>query len=269
MKVILSLLVASLAFVFFALADQHSVSIPGTMFMQYSDAKDIKASQIIGANLYISETGTAVTSVNQVPDNWRNVANISDIVMTHDGEMRGILIDIGGFLGIGARTVMINFNALELVERVDNNGRFDGVYVVMNTTREQLENAPVYEGNQEMMHDTRVAVDQARYRVGVGEPLDGYVRADFTSLSVNALTSAGVYDASNERVAGVNDIIVSADGQMEAVLVDVGGFLGLGTHTVAVPMDNLEIYHNTGTDSVRIYLNMTEEQLENLPEYQN
>ncbi|PWE31730.1 hypothetical protein C4N9_01585 [Pararhodobacter marinus] len=48
-------------------------------------------------------------------------------------------------------------------------------------------------------------------------------------------------------------------------ILDIGGFLGLGEHRVAVPVSDLQIYQNA--DDVRVYLPWTEEQLEELPEY--
>jgi len=50
---------------------------------------------------------------------------------------------------------------------------------------------------------------------------------------------------------------------VDAVLVDVGGFLGLGKHRVAIPLQQLQV----GGD--RIVSTMTEEQTRNLPEYKD
>jgi hypothetical protein len=39
----------------------------------------------------------------------------------------------------------------------------------------------------------------------------------------------------NERNGDVNELIVSRDGKIEAVVIGVGGFLGMGEHLAAVP----------------------------------
>jgi hypothetical protein len=46
------------------------------------------------------------------------------------------------------------------------------------------------------------------------------------------------------------------------------GSSALGARTVAVDMDQLDIQYDPQADDVRVYLAMTEEELENLPEYQ-
>ena len=51
-------------------------------------------------------------------------------------------------------------------------------------------------------------------------------------------------------------------------MIDVGGFLGLGEHSVAVPMEDLTIMRTAEGDNLRVYIDATEEALESQPEYQ-
>jgi hypothetical protein len=55
-------------------------------------------------------------------------------------------------------------------------------------------------------------------------------------------------------------------GEISHVVLDVGGFLGMGTHAVAVPLDELQVFRDEGAD-LRIYLPWTQAQLEALPEF--
>ena len=67
-------------------------------------------------------------------------------------------------------------------------------------------------------------------------------------------------------MAGIRDVEFSTDGRMLAVLIDVGGFLGIiGTRTVAAPMEQLDIHRSADLADVRVYLAMTEEELLALP----
>ena len=53
-----------------------------------------------------------------------------------------------------------------------------------------------------------------------------------------------VYNGTGEdaqNVGDVNDIVIGADGKIEAVIVGVGGFLGIGEKDVAVPLDKLSM----------------------------
>ena len=44
-----------------------------------------------------------------------------------------------------------------------------------------------------------------------------------------------------ENIGDVNDIVVAKDGKVEAVVVGVGGFLGIGEHNVAVEFHQAEL----------------------------
>ena len=57
-----------------------------------------------------------------------------------------------------------------------------------------------------------------------------------------------------------------AQGQISHVVLDVGGFLGIGTHSVAVPIEELQVFRD-GNNDIRVYLPWTQAQLEALPEY--
>jgi sporulation protein YlmC with PRC-barrel domain len=50
-----------------------------------------------------------------------------------------------------------------------------------------------------------------------------------------------VVGPNNESIGDVNDIIVDRNGQVTAVVVGVGGFLGIGEKDVAVPFQQLEL----------------------------
>lgn len=50
-----------------------------------------------------------------------------------------------------------------------------------------------------------------------------------------------VYDRHGNEVGDVNDILVDSDGKIIAVMVGVGGFLGAGEKSVAVPFRGLKV----------------------------
>lgn len=49
-----------------------------------------------------------------------------------------------------------------------------------------------------------------------------------------------VYGAEGEHIGEINDVLVSPEGEVEAVIIGVGGFLGIGEKDVAVAMNALE-----------------------------
>lgn len=49
-----------------------------------------------------------------------------------------------------------------------------------------------------------------------------------------------VYGPNNEKVGDINEILISKDGKIEAFVVGVGGFLGIGEKNVAIPFNALQ-----------------------------
>jgi sporulation protein YlmC with PRC-barrel domain len=49
-----------------------------------------------------------------------------------------------------------------------------------------------------------------------------------------------VYNDNNESVGSINDLLMDKGGNIKAVVIGVGGFLGVGEHLVAVPMDKIK-----------------------------
>jgi len=64
------------------------------------------------------------------------------------------------------------------------------------------------------------------------------------------LIGTTVYGTNNERVGDVNDVVMDRDGRAQALVIGVGGFLGIGEKDVAVPFNAVEFGSgNTGTAS--------------------
>ncbi len=58
---------------------------------------------------------------------------------------------------------------------------------------------------------------------------------------VSDLEGKEVYGAENESIGQINDVLVSQNGSVNAVIVGVGGFLGLGEKNVAVDISALQL----------------------------
>ena len=54
------------------------------------------------------------------------------------------------------------------------------------------------------------------------------------------LVGVDVYGADNAKIGDVREVLVNRDGAAEAVVIGVGGFLGIGEKDVAVPFQALE-----------------------------
>jgi sporulation protein YlmC with PRC-barrel domain len=54
------------------------------------------------------------------------------------------------------------------------------------------------------------------------------------------IVGLSVYNDSNESLGSINDLLTDKNGNIKAVVIGVGGFLGLGEHLVAVPFDKIK-----------------------------
>ena len=54
------------------------------------------------------------------------------------------------------------------------------------------------------------------------------------------LDGLDVYNPNNEKIGDVSELIIDRQGKIEAVVIGVGGFLGIGEHLVAVPFDKVQ-----------------------------
>jgi sporulation protein YlmC with PRC-barrel domain len=54
------------------------------------------------------------------------------------------------------------------------------------------------------------------------------------------MVGLNVYNDNNESVGSINDMLTDKTGSVKAVVIGVGGFLGVGEHLVAVPFDKVK-----------------------------
>ena len=80
---------------------------------------------------------------------------------------------------------------------------------------------------------------------------------------VSGLIGTDAVTTNNEDIGEIENLLISPDGQVEAAIVEWGGFLGIGSRTAAVPWNELRL--NESGD--RVVIDMTREEMEALPAY--
>ena len=83
---------------------------------------------------------------------------------------------------------------------------------------------------------------------------------------VGNLWDKSVYNAAGKSIGELKDVLIDKDGKVTALVIGVGGFLGLGEKNVAVDYDYLQ--KNGGITPNRITLGMSEEDLRNAPKFE-
>ena len=82
---------------------------------------------------------------------------------------------------------------------------------------------------------------------------------------VGNLWNKSVYNASGKSIGDLKDVLIGPDGKIQALVIGVGGFLGLGEKNVAVDYNYLE--KNGAIAPNRITLNMSEQDLRSAPSF--
>jgi uncharacterized protein YrrD len=246
-----------------------------------------------------------------------NIGQVSDVIMDEQGQIQAVVLDVGGFLGIGARQVALSMDQIDFGRDQDDP---DSIVVISQVGAEELQNAPEFDrdqlrqdrqwqqadqqqqqmvgttgqqqpgqqqqvGQQQQQQPAQMqAADQQRAeqpgaqqdqwrgeRQTLAAPQmqrEGMQQAQAAEVTADNLLGANVYDVNDENIGSVSDVILDAQGQAQYAVIDIGGFLGLGTHTVAIGFDEMQVLHDEGWADLRVYVDATQEQLENMPQYE-
>lgn len=87
-----------------------------------------------------------------------------------------------------------------------------------------------------------------------------------TGIQVSELMGAAVRNSANESIGNINDVLLTKDGQVDGVIVGVGGFLGLGEKNVALKFSELQI-DNSNPNEPKITSTATSDALAAAPEW--
>ncbi len=102
--------------------------VKGAITLQ--DADSILASDLIGATIYNAD--------------GEDVGEIDDAIVGLDGMIQGVVIGVGGFLGLGEKSVAIEMRQLRVLEDEDGDPQ-----LIIDASREALEAAPEFTTAQE------------------------------------------------------------------------------------------------------------------------
>ena len=198
------------------------------------------------------------------------IADVNDVVMDTQGEIRYLLIGRGGVVGIGQDLIAVPFRAANFTRGDDGGWR-----VQLGVTEEQLEGAPTIDADE-----INTLVDPAR-----AEQLDAYfttdddtaidndrqprggvaqiVRAsDFIGAEVKGLDG----DANDrESIADIEDVLLDSEYRAIYAVLGRGGVADLGETLIPIPFGALTTQVNPAEETVECSLPMTRDQIEDAP----
>ncbi len=116
-----------------------------------------------------------------------------------------------------------------------------------------------------MLPDTGASPDTATAPTATDEEVFIAEQASEEGL-VSNWDGEAIYNASDENLGSVDDLLLTEDGQIKAVVVGVGGFLGIGKKSVAIAIDAIEPRTDENGD-LSLYVTASAEQLDGAPTF--
>ena len=97
---------------------------------------------------------------------------------------------------------------------------------------------------------------------------NGYDTAEARMLSTSDIEGATVYGRDDEIIESVTSLKIRLDGDITAAVIDVGGFLGMGVHSVLVPFSQLTVLRKTSGPGMWARLDTTKDKLKAMPHHE-
>lgn len=212
------------------------------------------ASKIIGEQVYDSAASNA-----------HSLGKITDLIPANDGSVRGVVIGVGGFLGMGEKNVAVDYGNLKWMQNANNTQ-----VAVLATTKESLQAAPTFDTskwNSSANAMNTAAPDAMNTSATVAQKSNLPLKpVDIKTVSASNLTGTSVYSADNKDIGEVGDVLLNKNGKIAAVVLDVGGFLGIGEKPVAIAFKDLKIVADANRN-LYLHTGFTKAQLESAPTY--
>jgi sporulation protein YlmC with PRC-barrel domain len=188
------------------------------------------------------------------------VGEVSELLVSPDGTIQYVLFDVGGFLGIGDKTIALTWDNFEI--------RHEDEIMMGETT-----------GADETMTDADLTeVDIDNYKIvytGMAADLeslpefdtsildeDGYILNEPSTttdtefdaspyvgfLQVGEFEDYNLLNMEDEDLGEVEDLLINvSEGRVAYAVIDFGGFLGIAETSVAAPWDRLTFEQDTET----------------------
>jgi hypothetical protein len=243
---------------------------------------DIYASEFIGMRVYSAENDFDSFDTDTMVDagaeqEWDDIGEVNDVILGRDGQVKAVIIGVGGFVGIGEKDVAVEMSSIKMVNEKDD---ADDFFLVVNTNKESLTELEAFSRTSVMEQEAEMA--DARDDHSATDPMmdgdremlmapdvvrDGFGVATREELTTEDLTGARLYGINDEDIGEINSLIVNDQGQIERAVLDIGGFLGMGEHQISVTLDELSILRENDGGGFRVFIDASKEQLEAQPQY--
>jgi len=231
--------------------------------------------------LGVADTATSVTNASEmdagaligkkvVDANNDTVGKIDSVLVNPDGKVNAVVIDVSSWLE-SKKLVSVQWTDLKL--NADGN-------VVTSLSKDQAKQAAGYNYQSEQLRGHVFTSDNQLYRndgtagttsqnaantqsdTSAEKGQSGLKNAD-GSLNASEVIGLEVRNPDNQNVGKISEVLLNNKGSTNGVIVDVGGFLGMGTHPVRLKWNEIQLHENGSDDFAST--SMTKDQLKQLP----
>jgi sporulation protein YlmC with PRC-barrel domain len=223
-------------------------------------ASQVDAGKLIGQEVYDSA--------------GEKVGDIESVMVSEGGEVNSVVLDVSGWLE-AEKLIALEWSELQTQE--------DGK-IVTSMTKESAESAAAYTFKDENLRGQVMTESGEPYAAAGTLPTDTDTTAATTtdtgaedtqtavinadgSLNASKLIGLDVQSAEDKKVGDIGEVVLDKGGQVEGVVVDVGGFLGIATHPVLLDWKDVTLTSEDGND--RAVVNLNREKLEQMPAYES
>lgn len=216
---------------------------------------------VVKADGHLASNIMGETVYNGTGDEAENIGKVVDVVFDKDGKAEALVIGVGGFLGLGAKNVALEFSQVAWAEQ--NGDR----WLVVPATKDELTGLPDFDRKPFDPAPAPVALDTPAPATGTdtGTGTMAPAAPAETTAQAPAETAAPVERAEGmlasntlgesvyngtaddaQNIGKVNDLVLTKDGKIDQVVIGVGGFLGIGEKNVAFDFDKIDWAERNG-----------------------
>lgn len=209
----------------------------------------VDAGKLIGENVYDA--------------NGKTVGEIDSVIVDTKGKVTSVVLDVGGWLESDKR-ISVPWTDL----KADADGK-----IHTSLTKESAKAAAAYSYKDEKLRGKVLNESGQSYAANeAAEPsTDATTSAEAAGWNADGTVYASkvaglsVVNNANDSVGKIGEVLLDPSGKVSGVIVDVGGFLGIGTHPVKLGWNQIKLVNQDGT--LRAVVNLSKDALKQMPEY--
>jgi sporulation protein YlmC with PRC-barrel domain len=238
-----------------AVADNTTPTNPEAMQLAQAAQGEVDAGKLIGKEVYDAM--------------GEKVGEIDSVMVDQSGNVTSVVLDVSGWLE-SEKLISVGWSDL----KTEQDGK-----IVSSLTKESAEATAAYTYKDPNLRGQVLTESGERYAAGdATQPApttaDTTQPADATavvnpdgSLNASKLIGLDVQSPEDKKVGDIGEVVLDKEGQVQGVVVDVGGFLGIATHPVLLDWKDVTLASQDGKD--RAVVNLTKEKLEQMPTYES